>query len=95
MIIVHVLMIVVIQILAVYTLQKFVVMEILAPMTLVALLRDVYTLKKFVTTTIFVPPIPAILAPESVITYQQTVMMVINVPLKSVVYKLANVYIHL
>jgi len=87
------LMIVVIPILVVSLLQKLAVTEILALMTLVAQPRDAHTPKKFVTTTIFVPPIPAMLKPALVIMCLQTVMMAIFVPLKNVVYKLANVLI--
>jgi hypothetical protein len=78
-------MIVVIHNLVVFLLQKLVMMETLALMTLVAPPKGAFTLKKFVTTTIFVPPIPAMLKLEFVIMCQQTVMMVINVPMKNVV----------
>jgi len=88
-------MIVVIQHLAVFSLQKLVLMEILALTILVVLFRDVYTLKKFVMTTIFVPPILAMRKLVFVIMFQQTAMMEINVPLKNVVHKPVYVFITL
>jgi len=87
------LMILVILNLVVFSLQKLAPMEILALMTLVAQPRDAYTPKKFVTTTIFVLPILVMLKLAFVIMCQQTVMTVLNVPLKNVVYKLVNVFI--